>query len=56
MAVSPNWKSAYNKTAVMQDDLGTDGIGPGCRELGRVKDPQPLLGHDGKARKGFEYN
>ena len=42
--------------AAQKDDLGTDGIGPGCRELGRVKDPQPLLGPDGKARKGFEYN
>jgi arylsulfatase A len=35
------------------DDLGTDGIGPGCRELGRVDDPQPLLGQDGKPRPGF---
>ena len=42
--------------ALQKDDLGLDGIGPGCRELGRVKDPQPLLGHDGKPRKGFEYD
>jgi arylsulfatase A-like enzyme len=41
---------------LQKNDLGLDGIGPGCRELGRVKDPQPLLGHDGKARKGFEYD
>ncbi len=42
--------------ALQKDDLGLDGVGPGCRELGRVQAPQPLLGHDGKARKGFEYN
>jgi arylsulfatase A-like enzyme len=39
---------------VMKDDLGLDGIGPGCRELGKVQDPQPLIGHDGKVRPGFE--
>lgn len=27
----------------MKDDLGLDGIGPGCRELGRVADPKPIL-------------
>jgi arylsulfatase A-like enzyme len=40
--------------AAMKDDLGLDGIGPGCRPLGRVKDPKPLIGHDGKVRPGFE--
>ena len=29
--------------AAMQDDLGTDGIAPGCRELGHVANPNPLL-------------
>lgn len=38
----------------MKDDLGLDGIGPGCRPLGRVDNPQPLIGHDGKVRAGFE--
>ena len=38
--------------AAMKDDLGLDGIGPGCRKLGRVKDPQPLIGFDGKIRPG----
>jgi arylsulfatase A-like enzyme len=30
----------------MNEDLGTDGIGPGCRELGRVENPKPLIPHD----------
>ena len=37
----------------MTSDLGLDGIGPGCRELGRVAKPQPLIGHDGTIREGF---
>ena len=37
----------------MKDDLGTDGIGPGCRPLGRVGNPQPLIGRDGKVRTEF---
>jgi arylsulfatase A-like enzyme len=37
-----------------RDDLSLDGIGPGCRELGKVTDAAPLIGHDGKVRKGFE--
>jgi arylsulfatase A len=40
--------------AKMKDDLGVSGIGPGCRPLGRVKGAQPLIGHDGKMRPGFE--
>jgi len=38
-----------------ENDLGLKDIGPGCRELGRVTNPQPLIGHDGKVRSGFEY-
>jgi len=38
----------------MKDDLGTTGFGPGCRPLGKVANPQPLIGHDGKVRPGFE--
>jgi arylsulfatase A len=38
----------------MKDDLGLDGIGPGVRPLGRVANPQPLIGKDGKIREGFE--
>lgn len=38
----------------MRDDLGIDGVGPGCRALGRVTDdPQPLMSPDGKVRVGF---
>jgi len=38
----------------MKNDLGLDGIGPGVRPLGRVTNPQPLIGKDGKIREGFE--
>lgn len=37
----------------LKDDLGLDGIGPGCRPLGRVENPQPLIGQDGTVREGF---
>jgi arylsulfatase A len=37
----------------MKDDLGTDGIGPGCRPLGKVANPRPLINHDGTIREGF---
>jgi arylsulfatase A len=40
--------------ATMDQDLGIEGVGPGCRPLGRVADPVPLIGHDGKVRAGFE--
>ena len=42
--------------AATKDDLGPDGIGPGCRPLGRAENPQPLIGRDGKVRAGFEPN
>jgi arylsulfatase A len=35
----------------MKDDLGLDGVGPGCRPLGRVANPQPVIGIDGSLRK-----
>ncbi|MEZ6122647.1 MAG: sulfatase [Planctomycetaceae bacterium] len=34
----------------MEADLGTNGIGPGCRKLGRVPDPRPWIAHDGTFR------
>lgn len=34
----------------MHADLGTREVGPGVRPLGRMKDPQPLLDHDGNVR------
>ncbi|MFM8470903.1 MAG: sulfatase [Limisphaerales bacterium] len=40
--------------AQMDADLGTEKFGPGCRPLGRVEKPQPLIGRDGKIRVGFE--
>jgi arylsulfatase A-like enzyme len=33
-----------------RDDLGLDGIGPGCRPLGKVDNAKPIIGHDGKFR------
>lgn len=32
----------------MKDDLGLEGLAPGCRELGRVAAPKPLIPHDPK--------
>jgi arylsulfatase A-like enzyme len=40
--------------AEMKNDLGVSGLGPGCRPLGKVANAQPLIGHDGKVRPGFE--
>jgi hypothetical protein len=42
----------------MDRDLGRDGIGPGCRPLGRVDAPQPLIANDGTVRADAvgEYN
>ena len=40
--------------AAMKDDLGLDGPAPGSRALGRVENPQPIIGHDGKIRAGLE--
>lgn len=36
-----------------KDDLGLTGAGPGCRPLGRVEHPQPLIAADGTVRAGF---
>jgi len=33
-----------------KDDLGLTDIGPGCRPLGRVDDPLPLIDHNGTVR------
>lgn len=37
-----------------KDDLGVKDVGPGCRPLGKARNPQPLINHEGKIRKGFE--
>jgi arylsulfatase A-like enzyme len=34
-------------------DLGVTGVGPGCRPLGRVPSPRPLIDRDGTVRDGF---
>lgn len=33
--------------ATIAADLGRDGVGPGCRPLGRVAEPRPWIPHDG---------
>ena len=37
-----------------KDDLGLDGIGPGCRPLGRVPNARPLIDFDGTFRDDLE--
>ncbi|CAN5818829.1 sulfatase [soil metagenome] len=37
----------------MKDDLGLDGIGPGCRPLGRSTNPLPAMDKDGNVRPEF---
>ncbi|TLD72867.1 sulfatase [Phragmitibacter flavus] len=37
----------------MEDDLGLDGVGPGCRPLGRVVKPLPLIDLEGVVREGM---
>jgi arylsulfatase A len=34
----------------IDDDLAMEGIGPGCRPLGRVENPLPAIDHDGTVR------
>ncbi len=34
----------------MRNDLGWEGVGPGCRPLGKFEHPQPLIAADGKVR------
>ena len=38
----------------MDADLGVKDLGPGCRQLGRVENAQPLIAQDGTVRPGFE--
>jgi arylsulfatase A len=35
---------------LMAGDLGLDGVGPGCRPLGRVAQPKPIIAADGAVR------
>jgi len=37
----------------MNKDLGKQGVGPNCRPVGRVDNPQPLIHLDGTVRPGF---
>jgi arylsulfatase A len=34
----------------MKEDLGLEGMGPGCRPLGKVEQGRPLIAHDGTVR------
>ena len=40
----------------MEGDLGLTGKGPGCRPLGRVADPKPIIHRDGTVREEFRTN
>ncbi|MBX3436531.1 MAG: sulfatase-like hydrolase/transferase [Planctomycetaceae bacterium] len=54
-AAHPEVVARLRQLALEMDvDLGMDGIGPGCRPLGLVDDPQPLIAHDGAVRTGFD--
>jgi hypothetical protein len=37
----------------VKDDLGLDGIGPGCRPLGKVANAKPVIDFDGAVRAEF---
>lgn len=43
----------HELAAATQDDLGRDGVGPGCRSPGRVAAAQPLISLEGRIRPGF---
>lgn len=40
----------------LRKDIGTEGIGRGCRRLGRIRDPKPLMDADGTVRDGAVAN
>ncbi len=44
-------KRLHQLAAQMKEDLGTEGIGPGCRPLGIAQNPQPIIDYDGAFRK-----
>ncbi|HAV65479.1 MAG TPA: arylsulfatase [Verrucomicrobiales bacterium] len=46
-------KRLLSLAEAMDADLGIDGQGPGCRPLGKVENPKPLINRDGKFREGF---
>jgi len=46
-------KRLHEVASLMKDDLGLDGIGPGCRPLGKVQNAKPIIGFDGTVRAEF---
>lgn len=53
-ATHPEIVAELRKAAEATDsDLGFKTLGPGCRPLGRVAEPQPLIDRDGNVRKGM---
>jgi len=42
----------HRMAKTMDGDLGQTGIGPGCRPLGRIMHPQPLIDDEGNVRPG----
>jgi arylsulfatase A len=47
-------KKLRDRAAQTKNDLDLDGVGPGCRPLGKVASPRPLIGLDGKIREGSD--
>lgn len=47
-------KQLESLATAMNDDLGNEKIGPGCRPLGKVPNAKPIIAHDGSIREGFE--
>lgn len=43
----------HSLASAMETDLGLNGVGPGCRPLGRVENPRPLLAEDGTVHPGL---
>ncbi len=46
-------KQLRELAANMDQDLGMEGMGPGCRPLGKVANAQPIIDHDGNVRAEF---
>ncbi|MEQ8785491.1 MAG: sulfatase [Pirellulaceae bacterium] len=47
-------KQLRDVAAAMKADLGVEGVGPGCRPLGKVENPQPIIDHEGNVRAEFQ--
>jgi len=54
-AANPNVVQRLTALAnATEDDLGRDGVGPGCRPLGKVENARPIISHEGEFREDLE--